>query len=402
MKKLIIAALLLLVWVGSAMGYISTVDNGTTIVVTCPDDTITFTIATENAVLKESNSLRAHIQDDNGHWYVYSGMMFNYGTAQTGMSGNDYSRNVITGNWSWYPLNSANNTNASNITTALQDTTIADPTTGSWVDDLVIPANVGVDGFASDGALHAEPASESLSITDANLDSGFPLKSGDTGKKISVCGWFKYDALSNNRAPFTMWDTSNKRSLIPIRYYSGEWQSYLGYNSGASSEQLYSGGTVSTGRWYHFGFTYDDSDRSWKLIVWDDTSGTVVVDTSGTATNNISTEGSGAGIGFGFFDGGPDDHMDGHVDEIVVFKDILTIGEITRIRQGTYGHTGEIKFTNDITRHKQAVAFEDPHIYTGDTVSGATDHLIAFLKCEQLYNTSYLRDEVSGDDSSIF
>jgi hypothetical protein len=165
MKKLIIAALLLLVWVGSAMGYISTVDNGTTIVVTCPDDTITFTIATENAVLKESNSLRAHIQDDNGHWYVYSGMMFNYGTAQTGMSGNDYSRNVITGNWSWYPLNSANNTNASNITTALQDTTIADPTTGSWVDDLVIPANVGVDGFASDGALHVEPSSKEAEFT---------------------------------------------------------------------------------------------------------------------------------------------------------------------------------------------------------------------------------------------
>jgi hypothetical protein len=155
MKKLIIAALLLLVWVGSAMAYISTVDNGTTIVVTCPDDTITFTIATENAVLKEANSLRAHVQDDNGHWYVYSGMMFNYGTAQTGMSGNDYSRNVITGNWSWYPLNSANNTNASNITTALQDQALT--SSPDAVTDLVIPDTIGSSGFASDGALHVEP-----------------------------------------------------------------------------------------------------------------------------------------------------------------------------------------------------------------------------------------------------
>jgi pyrimidine operon attenuation protein/uracil phosphoribosyltransferase len=42
----------------------------------------------------------------------------------------------------------------------------------------------------------------------------------------------------------------------------------------------------------------------------------------------------------------------------------------------------EAEFTNDITRHKQAIVFEDPHIYTGDTVSGATDHLVGYWKCD--------------------
>jgi hypothetical protein len=42
----------------------------------------------------------------------------------------------------------------------------------------------------------------------------------------------------------------------------------------------------------------------------------------------------------------------------------------------------EAEFTNDITRHKQAIAFEDPHIYTGDTVSGATDHLVGYWPCD--------------------
>jgi hypothetical protein len=42
----------------------------------------------------------------------------------------------------------------------------------------------------------------------------------------------------------------------------------------------------------------------------------------------------------------------------------------------------EAEFTNDITRHKQAVVFEDPHIYTGDTVSGATDHLVGYWPCD--------------------
>jgi len=39
-----------------------------------------------------------------------------------------------------------------------KDTTIDNPTTGSWADDLVIPANVGVDGFAADGAWHVDPS----------------------------------------------------------------------------------------------------------------------------------------------------------------------------------------------------------------------------------------------------
>ena len=45
------------------------------------------------------------------------------------------------------------------------DTTLADPITGSWVDDLVIPANIGVDGFAADGGHHVEPASDVAKIT---------------------------------------------------------------------------------------------------------------------------------------------------------------------------------------------------------------------------------------------
>jgi hypothetical protein len=43
----------------------------------------------------------------------------------------------------------------------------------------------------------------------------------------------------------------------------------------------------------------------------------------------------------------------------------------------------EAEFTNDdITRHKQAIAFEDPHIYTGATVAGATDHLVGYWPCD--------------------
>jgi len=43
-----------------------------------------------------------------------------------------------------------------------KDTTMADPDNGSWVDDLLIPANIGVDGFATDGAWHVESDSDNV------------------------------------------------------------------------------------------------------------------------------------------------------------------------------------------------------------------------------------------------
>ena len=36
--------------------------------------------------------------------------------------------------------------------------------------------------------------SEHFVITDANLDSGFPLKSGDTNKKISICFRVRFES----------------------------------------------------------------------------------------------------------------------------------------------------------------------------------------------------------------
>ncbi len=38
--------------------------------------------------------------------------------------------------------------------------------------------------------------SEFFSITDANLDNGFPLKTGDTTKKISGALWFKQESFA--------------------------------------------------------------------------------------------------------------------------------------------------------------------------------------------------------------
>ena len=53
-----------------------------------------------------------------------------------------------------------------------------------------------------------------LRRNDVNLDAGFPLKSGDANKKISVCSWFQMESTGTQMGLFTKYDgAQNKRSL---------------------------------------------------------------------------------------------------------------------------------------------------------------------------------------------
>ncbi|KKN36231.1 hypothetical protein LCGC14_0775610 [marine sediment metagenome] len=202
-------------------------------------------------------------------------------------------------------------------------------------------AENAVDVWEGAGSADFEQTStQYFSIPDADLDADFPLKSGDVNKKISVCGAFQLESFNTAwRGLFSKLDTNGLRSLsIGIQQTSGQFVVVLGYNNGNSGETLYQAGSLVTGRFYHFGFTFQDSDKSWKLVVWDDTAGSKVINTSGTATNNISVGTAAVGIGVRYFaTGTPVETFDGEIDEIVVFKDILTTGEIDLIRQGGFG-----------------------------------------------------------------
>lgn len=175
-------------------------------------------------------------------------------------------------------------------------------------------------------------------IIDADLDAGFPLKSDDENKKISVCGWFQMESQTEfGRGLFSKYNTGdNKRSLM-IRVMLDSFQVYIGHNNGESSEVLYDGSTLQVGGFYHYGFTFQDSDKSWKLVVWDDTGQTKIIDTSGVATNNINVGDEAVLIGMSYMNiAQPSGNYDGEMDEKVVFKDILTTDEIDEIRLGTY------------------------------------------------------------------
>ncbi len=176
--------------------------------------------------------------------------------------------------------------------------------------------------------------SEYFNITDSNLDSDFPLKSGDTNKKISVCFWVKFESLFAYQYLFSKWDISGSDKSFAVVMLTDTINIRVGYNGGASDESLPFGTTVQTGRWYHVGATYDDSDKSYRLRIWDDTAGALLgSDATGNATNNIDI--NSADVCIGGRHGGSSLH-DGLLDEVPVFDDILSTTEIDQIRAGTY------------------------------------------------------------------
>ena len=212
--------------------------------------------------------------------------------------------------------------------------------TNTLTNNAAVVANLADFKEGAASADFEESSSQYFSITDANLDANFPLKNGDTNKKISVCCWFQLESLSAARGLFGKYNHPNERCLTIRIESNGNVDIVLGHTGGGSSEGVYAAGTLVINRWYHLGFTFQDSDKSWQLVVWDDTGSTKVINTSGNTTNNISVENATVTVGASYLSGAsPVQPMDGEIDEVVVFKDILTTAEIDAIRGGTYSPT---------------------------------------------------------------
>jgi len=181
---------------------------------------------------------------------------------------------------------------------------------------------------------------DKMTITDAAQDAGFPWRYDDGAgrtKTFSICFWVrlltlpgtetaclidKYNTTGSLRV-FAVWiaNTSNKLTLV------------MGKSNGTGYDEIIFGTACVINRWYHVGVTYDVSDRSGRIRVWDDTAGALLdSDETGTFT---ATDARDVGLTIGARGDGNREH-DGYLDEIVVFDDVLSTAEIDQIRAGTY------------------------------------------------------------------
>lgn len=169
---------------------------------------------------------------------------------------------------------------------------------------------------------------------DADLSSDFPFKNGTSNQTISAAFWAKFESFPGG-------------SGLAVISKSGWYDASFNFRQvGASSMSLgvYAGGweyytfatALTTARWYHIAFTYQNSDKTYRIRIWDDTAGALLgADKAGTGTKNVPVTANNLSVGAGISDG--TQAFDGKLDEVVIFNDVLTVEEIDAIRGGTYG-----------------------------------------------------------------
>ena len=180
-----------------------------------------------------------------------------------------------------------------------------------------------------------------FSITDADLDAGFPFRAGDgtPGDDISLCFWMKPDVLDSNDYIFSKYDVGlNKRTFAALIVSSNIFSISIGYNNGDAGQAHSFGTAMATDKWYHVGITFQNASAnasSIRIRIWDDNAGALLgadYTTSSAKTINIED----AVLCIADREGDADRVYDGHKDELVIFKDILSVAEIDKIRAGIY------------------------------------------------------------------
>ncbi len=260
-----------------------------------------------------------------------------------------------------------------------------------------ILANTGVTADTTNfrqgvsGGRFTASENDRMTRADASLSAAYPHKSSDTTKKVSLCFWF-YPLDTNIRVLYGKGGSGNWGTRI--RKTSTRIQFYLATGSGL---EFKSGpiGTISANQWYHVGITHDDSDKSFRIRVWDDNAGALLgADVTGTFTNNVAL--NSLEVELGSHDGGTSDDFNGTLDEFVVLNRILTADEIDEIRSGTFGPDIPINFIGSVT----ATSGASGAVLLTSGIASAITALSAAAGSLTVYETIELAETITGVSSA--
>ena len=181
-----------------------------------------------------------------------------------------------------------------------------------------------------------------FSIANASLSSMFPFSGAAAPKTISVAFWMKLNSLplvGYTYDPFSKLD--NSRALVTFTTMigdGGQMGFFIGTADSRRYEDAWTASVIVPGQWYHVVVTYRDSDRSYQINVWSAETGAVLAERTGALTNNIVVTNADVYLG-ARQDLEANRFLDGLLDEMVVFNDVLTPDEMAKIRAATFGGT---------------------------------------------------------------
>jgi hypothetical protein len=199
-------------------------------------------------------------------------------------------------------------------------------------------ANVGVTENLADykeGACCASflgSSSQYMHVDDASLDAGFPYKTGDATKIISLSFWIKPTLIGGATYRYLL--QKNECFNIQIgAYYSNSLR--FTYYYGPSSSESWSIVNLVANQWYHVGFAHDGVGKTCLCRIYDVTAG--VATTYNKSWGHASVIQASEPITIGV-DNSLAYFYTGLLDELVVFNALRTAADFDSIRQGTYSY----------------------------------------------------------------
>ena len=182
-------------------------------------------------------------------------------------------------------------------------------------------------------------------ICDDDLDVGFPLKSSDTNKDISVVFWFRLNSEPDTTRTIFAKERfagppplgTHRSMIIDVVPAGFDDRIRLRISSDGTTWNDYEHASdLDINKWYHVAVTYQGSSGAYRIRIWDDNAGAILgLDAVGIATN-VRVSPSNLQIGSGVFIN-DNYNMDGNLDEMVVFDRAITTTEIDQIRTDSYG-----------------------------------------------------------------
>jgi len=172
---------------------------------------------------------------------------------------------------------------------------------------------------------------EYMSCADADLDADFPLEDDNATLDLSITAWIKFESLVDYSYVWGKYaDAAGDRSL-GLFMTSNDTLCLI---TSDNAEYQCHGTPMVIDRWYHVAVT--KQEYAYRIRIYDNTAEAMHgTDRTGVFTNAMVNSDAAWQIG----SRGAARYFDGEIDEVVVFKDILTVQEIDQIRNGSYGRT---------------------------------------------------------------
>ena len=173
-------------------------------------------------------------------------------------------------------------------------------------------------------------------VTDANLPTGFPFKSTDTTKDITVCAWVRMESLDGFGYIFSKGYTSTYPHHASFILFNnlGRIRLDVGYNEGMNYSTAQFSTTMALNRWYFVCGAYSDSTRNYRIRIWDQNANAVLgSDAAGTFTNNAYVGNYPICIGLACTTQWDGPHqLDARIDKMMVFNKALSASEMDEAR----------------------------------------------------------------------